>query len=254
MKLSLIQGADPGATFTQDSRQWFLVYDLKTGKLGAETVIESTKLGCGTWEGGLDVYQGKVWMMWLEVWLNEKKLRRTRVVMCPYEEGKFTETHVFGNCPSVYPYGPSISPFGDELILLWLDLAAGEKDVEHEPIYFTFFDGKLFSASVKFNDKVRSRYAKGAQLGDSFYCVYKCNSRYPKTGYMYHDLALTRIGLGGREIETTYWVNDVKYNSSPDMCRMGDALHAVYGKFEHLYGKPDDPARNHGSFWAKITR
>jgi len=237
-----------------DSRQLFVTYDLKTGKLSAETAIASTKPGCGTWEGGLDVYQGKVWMMWLEVWLKEKNRRRTRLVMRPYVDGKFTGTHVFDNCPSAYPYGPSMSTFDGKLILLWSDLEATEKNTEHEPIYFTFFDGQRFSESVKFNDKVRSRYAKGAQLGDSFYCIYKCNSQYPNTGYMYHDLALTRIGPGGRDIETIYWVDDVKYNSSPDMCRMGDALYAVYGKIEHLYGRRDDPAIDHGSFWGKITR
>jgi len=147
----------------------------------------------------------------------------------------------------------NVAPIGDKLILLWSDLEAAEKDVEHEPIYFTLFDGQRFGESVKFNDKVRNRYAKGAQLGDAFYCVYKCNSQYPKTGYMYHDLALTRIGRDGR-FDTTYWADDVKYNSSPDMCRMGDALYAVYGKFEHLYGRREDPARNHGAFWGKITR
>ena len=235
-----------------DSRQWFKTYDLKTGEIGPETVIESTKPDCGTWEGGLDVYQGKLWMMWLEVWLKDKTRRRTRLVMRPWENGRFTRTVVFDNCPSAYPYGPSISPFGDKLILLWSDLEAAEKDVEHEPIYLTLFDGQRFGESVKFNDKVRNRYAKGAQLGDAFYCVYKCNSQYPKTGYMYHDLALTRIGRDGK-VDTTYWVDDVKYNSSPDMCRMGDALYAVYGKFEHLYGRREDPARNHGAFWGKIT-
>ncbi|MBN1347507.1 MAG: carbohydrate binding domain-containing protein [Phycisphaerae bacterium] len=236
-----------------DSRQWFKTYDLKTGQIGPETVIESTKPACGTWEGGLDVCQGKLWMMWLEVWLDANKRRRTRVVMRPYENGAFGAAVVFDNCPSAYPYGPSISPFGDKLILLWSDLEANEKNSDHEPIYYTLFDGKRFGKSVKFNDKVRSRYAKGAQLGDAFYCVYKCSSQYPNTGYMYHDLALTRIGRDGK-IDTIYWVDDVKYNSSPDMCRVGETLYAVYGKFEHLYGKREDPARNHGAFWGKITR
>ncbi len=236
-----------------DSRQLFKAYDLRTGRLSDETVIESTKPGCGTWEGGLDVYRGTVWMMWMEVWLNEQKRRRTRVVMRPYEAGSFGTPVVFDNCPSAYPYGPSISPFDDKLILLWSDLAANEKDRDHEPIYYTLFDGERFGKSHKFNDKVRSRYAKGAQFGDAFYCVYKCSAQYPNTGYMYHDLALTRIGRDG-SIATTYWVDDVKYNSSPDMTRVGDALYAVYGKFEHLYGKREDPARNHGSFWGKITR
>jgi len=242
----------PGYVITK-SRQWFLTYDLRTGHVGPETAIEPTKPGCGTWEGGVEVYQGKVWMMWLEVWINEEGKWRTRLVMRPLEKEEFTGSYVFDTCPSVFPYGPSVSTFNDKLILLWSDLQANEKDPEREPLYCTFFDGRNFSDSIKVHDVGQNRYAKGAQLGDAFYCVFKSNSQYPKSRYMYHDLALSRIGPDGREIRTTYWVDDVKYNSSPDMCRVGDVLYIVFGKFEHLYGLADDPAINHGAFWGKIT-
>jgi len=72
--------------------------------------------------------------------------------------------------------------------------------------------------------------------------------------FLSHDLALSRIGPGGREVQTTYWVDDVKYNSSPDICRVGGALYVLYGKFDHLYGMPDDPAVDHGTSWGKTTR
>jgi hypothetical protein len=104
------------------------------------------------------------------------------------------------------------------------------------------------------HEKGRSRYAKGAQLGENFYCTYKCNTQYPKSGYMYHDLALTRIGPEAKEIATTYWVDDVKYNSSPDMTFYNGGLIVVYGKFEHAYGARHDPAICHGSFIGRITR
>ncbi len=238
-----------------DSRQLVLQYDLATGQISAPMTIESTKPGCGTWEGGLTVYQGRLWMMWMEVWLNPEGRRRTQIVLRPYEDGRFTETIVFP-CPSAYPYGPSINVFGNRMILLWSDLAVGEQRPDFEPLYCTFFDGKDFSPSVQIHGEGRSRYAKGAQLGDDFYCVFKCNSRYPNSGYLYHDLALTRISSDARQIKTTYWVDDVKYNSSPDMIQHGGGLVAVYGKFEHAYGNPRDPALNHGSFigWIRPDR
>ncbi len=237
-----------------DSRQLVLTYDFATGRLSEPITIEAIQPGCGTWEGGLTVYQGKLWMMWLEVKLNEEKRRRTRIVLRPYEDGRFTGTVVFDRCPSVYPYGPSVNVFGDRMILLWSDLAALEKQADHEPLYGTFFDGESFSPSVPIYEKGRSRYAKGAQFGDSFYCVYKCNTHYPESGYMYHDLALTRIGPGAGQIATTYWVDDVKYNSSPDMTSDGNGMVVVYGKFEHAYGRRHDPAINHGTFLGRITR
>jgi hypothetical protein len=213
----------------------------------------------GTYQGVPDtcIHRGKLYLMWNRQdsnKLTDKREHRTRLVLRPYEDGKFTGLHVFENCPSKCPYGPSINTFDDRLILLWSDIEGDEATLECEPLYCTFFDGQRFSDSIKVNGTGRSRYAKGVQLGDSFYCVYKCNSQYPKSGYMYHDLALTRIGPGGKSIQTTYWVKDVKYNSSPDMCRMGDELYAVFGKFEHLYGLPDDPATDFGTFWGKLAR
>ena len=237
-----------------DSRQLVLTYDLASGAVSEPIVIESTRPGCGTWEGGLTVYGGKLWMMWLEVWLNDQGRRRTRIVVRPYENGRFSDTLVFDNCPSVYPYGPSINVFGERMILLWSDLAVGEKESESEPLYCTFFDGKSFSQSTLIHEGGRSRYAKGAQWGEDFYCVYKCNTQYPGSGYMYHDLALTRIGPQAKQIATTYWVDDVKYNSSPDMTRSKDGLLVVYGKFDHAYGRRHDPAVNHGSFIGRITK
>jgi len=237
-----------------DSRQLVLSYDFADERLSDPMVIEATTPGCGTWEGGLEVYQGNLWMMWLEVWLSEENRRRTRIVLRPCEDGCFSDTFIFDACPSVYPYGPSVNVFGDRMILLWSDLAATEKDAEHEPLYCTLFDGRSFSPSVLVHDEGRSRYAKGAQLDESFYCVYKCNTRYPGSGYMYHDLALTRIGPDAGKISTTYWVDDVKYNSSPDMTAYGNGLVAVYGKFEHAYGRRHDPALNHGTFLGRITR
>jgi len=236
-----------------DSRQHVLAYDFATDRTSKPIVIESTQPGCGTWEGGLTVYRGKLWMMWLEAQLDEQNRRRTKIVLRPYEDGRFTDTVLFESCPSVYPYGPSINVFGDRMIILWSDLAALEADSKHEPLYCTFFDGQRFSSSVLVHDKGRSRYAKGAQLGDNFFCVYKCNTRYPGFDYMYHDLALTRIGPDAKEVTTTYWVDDVKYNSSPDMTVYDDGLVAVYGKFEHLYGRRHDPALVHGTFLGRIT-
>ncbi|NUQ64714.1 MAG: fibronectin type III domain-containing protein [Pirellulales bacterium] len=237
-----------------DSRQHVLTYDFATQRLSDPITIEATQPGCGAWEGGLTVYRGKLWMMWLEAKLNEENRRRTRIVLRPYEDGRFTDTVVFDSCPSVYPYGPSINVFEDRMILLWSDLAASEKEADHEPLYCTFFDGRSFSSSVLLHDKGRSRYAKGAQFGDRFYCVYKCNSQYPGSGYMYHDLALTWIAADAGQITTTYWVDDVKYNSSPDMTCDGDRLVVVYGKFEHAYGRRHDPALNHGTFLGLITK
>lgn len=237
-----------------DSRQLVITYDFATGKLSEPILIKSTKPGCGTWEGGLTVFQGRLWMMWMEVWLDGPQRRRTRIVLRPYEQGRFAGTVVFENCPSVYPYGPSINMFDERMILLWSDLAVNERDAQSEPLYCTFFDGRTFSASTKIHAEGRSRYAKGAQLGGDFYCVYKCNAQHSEHGYLYPDLALTRIGPDAKQVATTYWVDDVKYNSSPDMIAHGDGLVAVYGKFEHAYGNRNDPALCHGTFLGRITR
>ena len=48
------------------------------------------------------------------------------------------------------------------------------------------------------------------------------------------------------------WVNDRKYNSSPDMAWQGDRIFVVYNKFEHLYGQRENPAIRYGDFIGSI--
>ncbi|MBI2441846.1 MAG: fibronectin type III domain-containing protein [Lentisphaerae bacterium] len=229
-------------------RQRLLGYDLKTGACSEPIILERADPGCGAHTGGIAVFQGKLWLSWVEV-----GRARNQIVLRSCEDGRFGAFHVFGDCPSVSPYAPYLGAFDGQLIMFWSDLAALGKDSEHEPLYCTFFDGERFSKSVKVQDKGRSRYAKGIQRGDSFYCFYKCSTRYPGSQNMYHDIALTRIGPAARDLETTWYVDDMKYNSCPDVTRVDDSLFVVYTKYEHGYHLAHDPAINHGAFIGKIT-
>ena len=47
-------------------------------------------------------------------------------------------------------------------------------------------------------------------------------------------------------------VDDVKYNSSPDITWHNGCLVYVYNKFEHLYGGRNDPGRLYGCFIARL--
>ena len=50
-------------------------------------------------------------------------------------------TRILAIISACYPYGPSIKVFGNRMILLWPDLAAGEKQPDFEPLYCTFCAG-----------------------------------------------------------------------------------------------------------------
>ena len=187
--------------------------------------------------------------MHMDVW-TEKNVRRTKIVLRTFAEGKFGEPIVYDNCPTVYPYGPSISVYDDHLVLLFSDLAATEEDRNREPLLYSLFDGRRFSDARVLHDLGRSRYAKGVQVGDRFVCAFKCSSPYfEKHGYQYHDIALSSFRPGSEKpVQTTMYVTDRKYNSSPDVALHDGSVFVVYNKFEHLYGQSDNPAVNYDDF------
>jgi len=245
-------GNPKGYHITQ-SRQYLLSRDFTTGKVSESVFVKPTKPEFGSWEGGVESWRGKLWVMHLDVW-TEGDVRRTRIVLRTFAHGKFGPAIVYENCPTVYPYGPSISVFDDKLLLLFSDLAATEKDSKREPLLYTLFDGKTFSKARVLQDTGRSRYGKGVQIGDRFLCAYKCSAPYfEEHGYQYHDIALTLFQPGtDANVQTTMYVDDRKYNSSPDVVLAGDRIFVVYNKFEHLYGDRANPATFYGSFIGRI--
>ncbi|MBC8874634.1 MAG: fibronectin type III domain-containing protein [Planctomycetes bacterium] len=237
-----------GYTINQ-SRQFLLSYDFATGEVSKPVVVEPLESDYGSWEGGVEVWRGELWVMHMDVW-KQGELRRTRIVLRTFADGRFGQPIVYENCPTVYPYGPSISVFDDKLILLFSDLAACEDDPNREPLLYTIFDGERFSEAHTVQDVGRNRYAKGVQVGDRFLCAYKCSAPYYETfGYDYHDIALSVFTPGSdAEVQTTMYVDDRKYNSSPDVTLHDDRVFVVYNKYEHLYGRHDNPAVFHGDF------
>ncbi|MFA5645419.1 MAG: fibronectin type III domain-containing protein [Candidatus Ratteibacteria bacterium] len=240
-----------GYTVTQ-SRQYLFYYDFATENISTPVIVEPTRSEYGSWEGGVQAWRGKLWVMHMDVWL-EGDLRRTRIVLRTFENGEFSKPIIYENCPTVYPYGPSMSLFNDNLIILFSDLAAEEKGNE-EPLLYTVFDGKSFSEVKVIQNIGRSRYARGVQIGTRFLCAYKCSAPYfKKFNYEYHDIALSLFTPSTEEEpQTIMYINDRKYNSSPDIALHGGKIFVVYNKLEHLYDRPEDPAIHHGAWLGSI--
>ena len=70
---------------------------------------------------------------------------------------------------------------------------------------------------------------------------------------MFHDIGLALVDPASGAVEITSLVNDVKYNSSPDMAWHNGRLVYVYNKFEHLYGSRTDLGKLYGCFLGTIT-
>ncbi|MFC1596518.1 fibronectin type III domain-containing protein [Planctomycetota bacterium] len=241
-----------GYQITQ-SRQFLLSYDFATGQVSSPIVVEPLSPEHGSWEGGVEAWRGQLWVMQMDVW-KEADVRRTRIVLRTFVDGKFGEPVVYDDCPTVYPYGPSISVYDDKLLLLFSDLAAAEDDPNHEPLLYTLFDGKKFTQARTLQNTGRNRYAKGGQVGDRFLCAYKSSAPYYEDyGYQYHDIALSVFTPGDDDVQTTMYVADRKYNSSPDVALHAGRIFVVYNKFEHLYGQRDNPAIRYGDFIGRLV-
>ena len=130
-----------------------------------------------------------------------------------------------------------------------------EQGKSQETLYYTLFDGKRFSRARIIQEVGQSRYAKGIQIGNRFVCVYKCSAPYyKKYGYEYHDLACS-IFIPGTddEVKTIMYVDDRKYNSSPDIIIYNGRAIVVHNKLEHLYTHSGNPAVNYGVFIGEIV-
>ncbi len=237
----------PDYDITQ-SRQLLTYWDLDRNERGPIVTIEPRQEGLGTWEGGVNVLGNQLWVLWMEVALEEGR-RRTRIVCAPYDEEEgFGEAVVWHECPSVYPYGPSLAPMGGEMAVLFSDLAALEKAAQQEPLFWALFDGEGFHGLRLLRGLGRHRYAKGVQMGRTFLMAYKSNSRWMEWGYRFHDIALTRLGPGPGDATTVPYADDMKYNSSPDIALHDGKAYVVHTKYEHAYGDPTDPAKLYGTF------
>ena len=72
--------------------------------------------------------------------------------------------------------------------------------------------------------------------------------------YMFHDIGLALVDPVAKSVKLTSLVDDIKYNSSPDIVQHEGRLVYVYNKFEHLYGQRDDPTSSYGCFIGRIAR
>ena len=94
------------------------------------------------------------------------------------------------------------------------------------------------------------------QHGDRLLLVWKYGTPYPSGiygRYMFHDVGLALVDPIAKTVDVTSLVDDVKYNSSPDVTRHNGRLVYVYNKFEHLYGSRTDPGKLYGCFIGLIT-
>ncbi|MCX7824553.1 MAG: fibronectin type III domain-containing protein [Verrucomicrobiae bacterium] len=247
--------ANPAGYEITQSQQLLISWDFAAEKLNEPIIVPPTRPGLGAWEGGIAAWRGRLWTAHLDVWLENGK-RRTQIVLRPFDpaSGRFGEPVFYKNSPTVYPYGPSVQVWRDKLFLLFSDLAASEKDASHEPLFYVLFDGERFGDARLMQDMGRSRYAKGVALDDGrFILFYKWNGPYLEWGYKFHDLALTLLDPATGVCRTTSYVDDRKYNSSPGCCLHNGRVIVTYGKFEHSYGDPKDPALNHGGFIGEIV-
>ena len=249
------QGGNPANTVPNS--QHLGVYDMATDNFRYLTAVQSTEKGTCTWEGGVESWRGKLWVLYLDVWPTGHG-QETKVVLRVFDPARrdFTEEYIWEDCPTTYPYGPSLGVFNDQLIILYSDLEpiARGRQANYEPLYYVRFDGESFHSVTKVDDRLRNRYAKGVEYGGRFFMFYKSNANYPEEGYAYHDIALSTIDKRTGKIDTTTHVKDRKYNSSPDATIYDGKLLVIYNKIEHSYGRPHDPALSMGCFLGDIER
>ena len=235
------------------ARQCVISYDTRTDEIGEIYTIEPDDPNLSTWNGGIAVLNGKLWISYC-LWEPEGNSYRTRVTVrtLDYEAREMGPAYELQNQPTETPYTPFLSTFNDDLVVCFSD----KQYVDMQPLWLVRFDGQQFHDLMTISPTGYNQYAKGVQVGDRLMLVWKYGAPYLSKiygRYMFHDIGLALVDLEAGTVETTSLVNDIKYNSSPDIVWHNDQLIYTYGKFEHVYGQAGDPAENYGSFIGTIT-
>ena len=236
-----------------NARQCVAGYDTETGEIGEPFVIEPDRPGESTWNGGIAALSDGLWVSYCR-WRPEGDGYRTTVTVrrLDYEARRLGPAFELDPQPTETPYTPFLSVFRDELVVCFTD---SQSHTDRQPLWLVRFDGRRFHDLMTVSPTGFNQYAKGVELGDRLLLVWKYGAPYPSRTYgryMFHDIGLALVDPVAETVELTSLVDDVKYNSSPDVTLHRGRLVYAYNKFEHLYGTQADPSRLYGCFLGAI--
>ncbi|MEN6497278.1 MAG: hypothetical protein ABFD16_23525, partial [Thermoguttaceae bacterium] len=235
------------------ARQCIASYDTRTGKIGKPLVIEPERPEESTWNGGIAAVGDQLWVSYCR-WRTAEKGERTTVTVrrLDYEAGTLGPAFELDPQPTDTPYTPVLSVWNNELVVCFTDSQAKS---DQQPLWLVRFDGQRFHDLMTISPRGFNQYAKGVQWGEKLVLVWKYGAPYPSDiygRYMFHDIGLALVDPAAKRVELTSLIDDLKYNSSPDITVHNGRLVYVYNKFEHVYGTPDDPAKLFGSFLGEL--
>lgn len=214
-------------------------------------------------------FMDALWVSWVETWRDEEGRRRGTLTLAPHEarRGRARRPRAWDDCPAVLPRRPSISVFGSDLVVMFSDEAAHETTPGREALWCARFDGRRFHHVHLLRTLGSNCQARGAQLADRFYFVYKSDAHYPGSDGLYNDIAIGRLlpataspRLVMEQLLTGLpYVTDMKHNSAPDITILGDNLFAVHAKRDDARGLMPDVTgaarpRGFGTYIGRITR
>lgn len=231
------------------ARQCVASYDTATGEVGDPFVIEPDDPTQSTWNGGIAALDGKLWVSYCR-WQPRAQRYKTTVTLrqLDYDARKLGPPFEMSPQPTETPYTPFLSVFNQELVVCFTDSQA---KTDMQPLYLVRFDGQQFHDLMVVSPTGFNQYAKGVQCGDKLLLVWKYGAPYPSRiygRYMFHDIGLALVDPIAKTARLTSLVDDIKYNSSPDITHHRGRFVYVYNKFEHLYGGRADPGKLYGSF------
>jgi hypothetical protein len=236
------------------ARQCVASYDPATGAIGKPLVIEPDRPGDSTWNGGIAAIGDQLWVSYC-LWHPEGESYKTTITVrrLDYENGKLGPVVTLSPQPTATPYTPFLSVFSGELAVCFTESQA---KTDQQPLYLVRCDGTRFHDLMTVSPSGFNQYAKGVQYGDKLLLLWKYGGPYPSRiygRYMFHDIGMALIDPVSKSVKLTSLVDDLKYNSSPDITEHEGGFVYVYNKHEHLYGEPGDPAKLYGCFIGRIA-
>lgn len=192
-------------------------------------------------------YRDQLWVLWLDVTGAGTEAQGV-LHLALFNGGALTKTEVWRHPPLMLatvqnptvpartlgfiPDEPSLTLFGDELVIPFCDTQAEALEPQYQPLHMIGFNGLAFEGLRKLRDLGRNRQPRARQLGPNLYMLFGSDANYLSGGGRYRDLLLATLLPGAPNIETVAYVDDGKYNVSPDLVALGDSLWTVYDKYD----------------------
>lgn len=227
-------------------------YDFESGQMSEIMRMPVSREDAHCLNGGMCIWKNELWAASLESW-GDSASSHSQILVRPFKDGNWGTPIVYADCPEKAAMSPWIGACGDQLALTFTVRTAPTDLSSPEPMYLTFFNGKIFSPARTIAIVGRNRMGRSVTLGDKLICPFQSTAPHlEEFGGKYQEILVAAVDLKTGACEVSPITDDLTYNMSTDICVSGERAYAVWSKFERAM-EPGQSRQLHGAWMTELS-